>query len=132
MLDPKDFVLYWGCWDRAGHFLWTPGHNYVREGLDDRHLLVPRASQLDGSYIFLPRPEQPGDGALTYLPATDRTVLAWWGNPWDTRGAVNSAVISSGWYKAEELWARFATRFPTLAPRLTFPRVVAHSTWVTR
>jgi len=76
---------------------------------------IPRPHQLDGGQLFLPRLERKGDACLTYLPAPDRTVLAWWGSPFDERGAVNSAIITEGNVSAEECWQRFVDQFSDLA-----------------
>jgi hypothetical protein len=85
---------------------------------------VPRGRELDGGPLFLPRPEKNGDGALTFLPAPNLTILAWWGSPFDTRGAVNNAIITSGLQSAETCWARFCVAFPLLSAKLKFPTIV--------
>jgi hypothetical protein len=85
-------------------------------------LRVPAAATLDGTPIFLPYPERAGNGALTYLPANDRSILAWWGgSPWDSRPGVNSAIIVAGRASVAEIWARFVTAFPQLAADLGSP-----------
>jgi hypothetical protein len=117
------FVLYFGCWDQAGHFLWEPNHQHMRDFDADR-LLIPRGRDLDASLVFLPKPEKVACGAVTYLPANDRTVLAWWGSPWDNRGAVNSAIIVSGKASAEDCWQRFDATFPALARQLKMPTTI--------
>ena len=123
----QNFVLFFGCNEQAGHHLIGPSGYSVRDFEADR-LMVPHDHQLDGSCIFLPRPEVAGNGAVTYLPATDWTILAWWGSPFDKRGAVNNAIIVSGKVRAEECWRLFAAAFPTLASKLMMPRIVAEST----
>jgi hypothetical protein len=120
----NEIVLFFGCWDEAGHYLKFWDRRTVRDFDADR-MMVPHAGVLDGSFLFLPRPEKVGNGALTYLPATNRTILAWWGSPWDGRGAVNSAIIVSGKATSEECWRRFMAAFPDLARRLTRPLIVA-------
>lgn len=121
-LAKTGFVLFFGCNGRPGHYLIGPGGGTIREFEADR-LNVPRDHNLDGSHIFLPRPERVGLGALTYLPATDRTVLAWWGNPADTRGGVNNAIIVDGKASAEKVWQRFSIVFAGLASKLTMPNL---------
>ena len=114
-------IVYFGCWDRPGHFLWNQNKQWVSDR-DIERLLLPTAGTLDGSRLFLPYPEKVGAGAVTYLPAPDRTVLAWWGlNLWDQRGAVNSAIITNGNLDQTEMWQRFAGYFPELAEKLTRP-----------
>jgi hypothetical protein len=115
-------ILYFGCHERAGHFIWGR-YGQVRE-FDRERWKYPSAASLDASVIFLPRPEKVGTGALTYLPAADKTILAWWGSPWDTRGNVNAALIAIGRLSADDCWARFEVRLPQIAKHLTKPLVV--------
>lgn len=116
-------VFYFGCNGKPGHYLFD---QYGR-GLDGHradHLMLPRDSCLDGSPVFLP-PEKVGIGALTYLPANDRTVLAWWGSPWDKRGRVNTAVIVTGKHTADQVWEQFVRFMPAIAEHLKMPTIVA-------
>lgn len=117
----KPFLLYFGCWDRAGHFLFDRNGSTIHYSLS--HELPFRPVDLDGSSFFLPHPERVGKGALTHVVRNDEayTVLAWWGSPFDTRGAVNAAIISNGWDDAANLWQRFTFVYPDLAAKLTFP-----------
>lgn len=115
-------VLYWGCWDGAGHYLWFPSRRTIQNRYEAQALKVPHDHNLDGTAIFLPFPERLGKGALTYLPANDRTVYAWWGNnPWDRRPGVNSAIITEGNVSTEECWERLQQQFPLLTRNLNSP-----------
>jgi hypothetical protein len=120
----SDIVLFFGCNCEAGHHLINRSGASIRDFEADR-LNVPRDRELDCSHIFLPHPEKVGVGALTYLPANDRTVLAWWGSPFDDRPNVNNAIIVSGYSSPAECWHRFSAAFPRLASQLTMPRIVA-------
>jgi hypothetical protein len=122
-MPPLSLVLYWGCWGAPGHFLYAPGKQTVHD-FECERLRVPRDYMLDASWLFLPQPELVGRGARTYLPACDRTILAWWGSPWDLRGKVNAAVIVDGVHSADVCWERFRRYFPELAAQLTRPDVV--------
>lgn len=113
-------IVFWGCNLGAGHYLWRDDHDTWLD-FDAERLGLPTPSQLDATRLFLPRPEQKGEGMLTYLPAPNLTVLAWWGSPFDKRGAVNSAVIVGGKLGAYEVWAAFEQRFPRLAPQVPKP-----------
>lgn len=115
---------YFGCYFESGHYLRSSPNRTIDRYEADR-LRVPRVEALDGGYLFLPHPERVGNGALTYLPASDRTVLAWWGSPWDSRPNVNSAIIVEGHANFADVWARFAHRYPELASKLAMPNVVA-------
>lgn len=118
MLDER-FLLYFGCWDRAGHFL------YDRNG--NRPQNLPRSAipetEMDGSKVFLPQPEKVGTGKLTHVISGGlcTTVLAWWGSPFDSRGAVCAVIQCDGWCTGEDLWTRFALVYKDLAPKLTKP-----------
>lgn len=113
-------LIFWGCWDRPGHYLWTPYKSTLRDFEADRQL-VPRANYLDATIMFLPKDERVGTGALTYLPGIDRTILAWWGSPFDTRGKVNSALIADGQLTLDAIWHRFSQLYPDLEPKLQRP-----------
>ncbi len=120
-MSQEPIIIYFGCWGAPGHFLWLPDMNSLYEH-DGLKMMIPTAAQLDGSRLFLPRPEKAGTGAVTYLPATDRTVFAWWGNnPWDKRGAVNQAIITNGNLGEIQIWQRFVRYFPNLSEKLTQP-----------
>lgn len=116
-------VLFFGCNGQPGHYLIDNTGRTLREE-ECRKLQVPSDRHLDGTPLFLPRPERVGTGALTYLPVTDRTILAWWGSPFDKRGAVNNAIITDGRCTEEEIWARFIAAFPGLAVKLKAPQVL--------
>lgn len=118
----QDLILHFGCRGKPGHYLTYPNGQSVRDFDCDR-IGSPKPSDLDASPLFLP-PERPGDGAITYLPAMDRTVLAWWDRTFDERGKCNMAIIVSGKATAEECWRRFSGRFADLAPKLKMPKVV--------
>lgn len=114
-------IAYFGCWNESGHYLRMAGRRRLTRS-EER--LLPRPEHLDGSILFLPRPEKVGIGAITYLPAPNLTVLAWWGNPFDTRGAVNSAVIVSGHVRSlDAIWGSFKKHFPELAENLSRPEI---------
>ena len=122
--------FYWGCWGAAGHFLHNHSKHTLRDGLETKWFNVPTDHQLDATGIFLPREERHGDGCLTYLPAMDLQVLAWWGNnPWDTRGAVNQAILlrepGRPKWTFDQLWARFEIYYPELSKQLPKPRDTA-------
>lgn len=120
-------VYYFGCWGKAGHHLRDASKHSLGQHESDR-LRIPRDFDLDGGPVFLPHPERVGSGALTYLPACNITVLAWWGSPWDKRGAVNSAILVRGQHDADAAWEAFQERFPQLSVALQKPTMAALST----
>ena len=85
-------------------------------------LRIPSPRDLDCSSMLLP-PENVGAGSLTYLPACNITVLAWWGSPFDARPGANNAILIRGQFSLNSLWHEFTKSFPTLAPKLECPVV---------
>lgn len=118
----ETIAVYFGCWNEAGHFLWGPGQRSLYDH-QIREMVIPTPGDLDGSLLFLPRPEKTGTGCVTYLPAINRSILAWWGSPWDKRGAVNAAFITNGDVGAVAMWQRFARYFPELSAAIDQPTV---------
>lgn len=120
-MSDKTVIVFFGCWGAAGHYLWLPNMQSLPMH-EANKMSMPTLAQLDGSQLFLPRPEKIGTGTITYLPAPNLTVLAWWGNnPWDRRGAVNNAIITNGNLGETEMWQRFTRYFPDLSKRLKRP-----------
>jgi hypothetical protein len=73
------------------------------------------ASNIDASSLLFPIDENCNTGIRTYLPATDRTILAWWKSPWDGRPGVNNAFIVAGKRTVETCIEIFHLDFPELA-----------------
>lgn len=119
MSSPADEIkaLFFGCWGEAGHFLRTPSKTTPREEWV-REAGFPPDHWLDGSRLFLPYPENVGEGRITYLAGSGIYVMSWWGSPWDNRGAVNNHFM----YKTTQsgispfnMWHSFNHFFPDLA-----------------
>ena len=118
-------IAFYGCWGEPGHYLWLPGKQLLSDrDIKKQKLRIPPSAQLDGSSLFLPLPEAVGKGALTHLPALDITILAWWGSPFDTRGEVNNAIISTSIWGETEMWNQFQEDFPELSKKLERPSIV--------
>lgn len=125
-VDDSAFVLYFGCWDEhSGHGLYDAHGRQVRES-EAHRIRVPTAREMDGSTFTLPKPDRPGSGAITYLPACGCTILHWWGNPFDKRPGTNTAIITRGEVKENTIWMRFTTQFPS---RLTSQIKAPVLTW---
>lgn len=122
----KSFLLYFGCWDRPGHFLFDRNKRTVYDPEQEYGPRVFSDKALDGSFVFLPRPEEPGVGRLTHVLVGDdcTTVLAWWDRTFDTRGNCNAAIQLSGWENADVVWERFQIVYPALGKVLKKPRLV--------
>jgi len=115
-----EIIAYFGCWKGAGHFLFSSGWQSLRD-FNATQMRIPLPQYLDGTGLFLPTKERVGDACITYLPAPHRTVLAWWGSPFDTRGAVNCAVITDGDRSMGEVWEAFKDSFPDPEGLITRP-----------
>lgn len=126
MTDAQNaFLLYFGCWGEAGHFVFDQHKHTLsaRRGLPPMAL---RAEELDGSRVFLPWPEVPGRGRMSYLIRENSctTVMAWWDRTFDKRGACCAAIQCDGWEQPKQLWARFARVYEPLAKQLVMPQLV--------
>lgn len=118
------FLLYFGCWDKPGHYLYAPtGYTLQYDGVPT---LALRGEDLDGSRLFLPWPEIPGQGQLTHVIRGLEcvTVLAWWDRTFDQRGRCNAAIQCDGWELADRLWVRFSAVYSALAQKLKKPELV--------
>lgn len=104
-------MIYFGCWKDAGHFIWFPNWEQKRN-FEIEKLRLPQGYYLDATMLFLPEVERVGTGMITYLPAPDLTVIAWWGSAFDKRGKVNCALIVEGKKNLDEAWQLFKENFP--------------------
>lgn len=120
------FLLYFGPWGEPGHFVFDRNRHTVQ----NMPPMALRAEDLDGSRVFLPWPEAPGNGRITYLIREGQcvTVLAWWDRTFDKRGACNAAIQCDGWEDPDYLWDRFSRVYESLAKQLTKPRLQVQHT----
>lgn len=116
-------IAHFGCRGKPGHHLTLPNGRSVRDFEADK-LLIPRENSYDGAPTFLPFPEKVGIGALTYLPANNRTILAWWDRTFDGRPGCNMALIGDGYGTAQSLWDQFNEAMPMVAKELKMPEIV--------
>lgn len=118
----RPFLLYFGCWGGAGHYLWTRDQQHYHK---PEYPILPVES-LDGSQVFLPQVEVVGNGRLTHIIRGEEavTVLAWWDRTFDQRGKCNAAVQCDGWDTVDGLWRRFSIVFEPLAKQLARPTIV--------
>ena len=119
----NQFLLYFGCWDSPGHFLWDRNKQTIHHPIDKFGPLVIRGEDIDGSRILLPWPEVSGHGQLTHIVRGDDavSVLAWWDRTFDSRPACCAAIQSSGWDDADYIWFRFSHVYEDLALKLKRP-----------
>lgn len=121
-------LAFFGCNSRdSGHVIITPNQFYGINDMQCQKLGIPFARELDGSTLLLPKPERHNEGCLTRLPALYRTVIAWWGSPWDTRPGANNMIIAKGVEDDfETIWRQFELAFPLVASHFDKPTMRDH------
>lgn len=119
-MDLRVDHAYFGCWGQAGHYMFMQGKREISD-IQCEQSNIPKGHQLDGSFLFLPRPEIPDHGRLTYLSAMNVTVLSWWNSLYDKRSKVNSHFIMRGEISVASMWHMFKHYFPELHAAHTKP-----------
>lgn len=107
-------AYYFGCCGEKGHYWFAPGPQkpYDRD---------PIGFELDG--VFAPPGSQTnGPAQLVYLNGANRTwtVIAFWDNTVDQRGASNSAFALEGVLTFEQAVRQAQKLFPTIWARFPF------------
>lgn len=115
-------ALYFGCWDRPGHYLHRPG-GYTLRG-DERALL--RLPWPDGMMdcTLLKNGKRPDvyDGKVFWTCGGDPSfwyAFYWWDRSVDSRGASNSGfyVRGFGWPEAQAAFDYACAQFPRVVSR---------------
>lgn len=128
--DRGKLALYFGCWDRPGHYLHGPGSRSIyrqeigelelpwTEGLMDGGLLKngKRADAPDGRVWWTA-------GGLTFWYA-----FFWWDRSVDKRGACNSGlyVRGFGWPEIQGAFDYACGVYPQVVARQKHPLVLQH------
>ena len=118
----KPPVYFFGCWDRAGHFLHEPGGRAPH-----RPNLGPlgNGDVLDGG--FTPGPHRPSysekrnpedETAVSLTQFQGWTILSMWDRTVDKRGACNAEFVAEGLHDLAEMWALAREHFPQIVARL--------------
>jgi hypothetical protein len=130
--DQGTVALYWGCWNRVGHYL---HHKNGRTIYDARHDIpgFPWSdSLLDGG--LLKNGEHPDvyDGKVFWTCGGTSFWYAflWWDNSIDRRGASNSGfyVRGFGWPEAQAAFDYACAEFPSVVARQKQPLVLQDRT----
>lgn len=138
-------ALFFGCWNRPGHFLWAPGGHGVRGDTDrvelydgQSHLdgnLAPRkmkahhggalcwagqgATQKERDRIRYDSDECPEGQFLRHALPNGFTALQWWDRrQGDRRGACNSTVLLEGDHPTVVMLAALREHFPHVIANL--------------
>lgn len=137
-----DRCLYFGCWNRPGHYLHLPGGKwnhqleYYSNGTDRVHLdgtLAPRRHKLTGALCWAGQgavagarnritwdsEECPQGQFLLHQLTTGYAAIQWWDrNQGDERGACNSTILLEGTHSSEGVLAAGRAHFPHAFERL--------------
>ena len=133
---------YFGCWNKAGHYLFGPhdclapyaGRDAIVSFGGRHHLdgsLAPRRHNVTMEIVWGAMPasgrsvkyqsEELEQGRfLRHVLDNGFTAIQWWDrSQGDTRGACNSTILRRGTHGSKELLAVLAERFPTVLANLT-------------
>jgi hypothetical protein len=129
-------ALYFGCWQRAGHYLHdTHGRHLDNYGRDERDMVPPDfpapiwLNIMDGGLLKNGRHPDIYDGKVFWTCGGAKAfwyAFYWWDNSIDRRGASNSGfyVRGFGWPKAQEAFDYACSLFPTVTGRQWFALVL--------
>lgn len=121
-------VLYFGCHERAGHYIWKPGMRSSESRLempfdapwDEVDMtLAPRRVGLD-RYSPWKEVETDVDGEAWLHHKGGWTALAFWDKSIDRRPCSNSVFFAEGTHSFEEMVALAQAHFPEVWSRLPF------------
>lgn len=122
-------MIYFGCIQRPGHYLWRPGlHFSSREVKDklERDGIYPKC---DGGFcpgvyydVRRPwrRPREQIEGLAKVTHLNGWTILSFWDRSVDSRGGSNSTFLEQGTLTFDEMVAKAKEVFPTIWARFKF------------
>jgi hypothetical protein len=107
-------VLYFGCWDRPGHFLFQPNGQWP---LSHATPFGSFGEQLDRDHY---KPEEQTEGVARLTHDSGWTILAFWDRSVDRRSGCHSTFLAPGTWSAEEMIAGAREAFPSVWARYRF------------
>lgn len=132
-----DTCLYFGCWNRAGHFLVAPGgrrsglpnheDHKLSDSLDSRfapkltrgNKIVWGDTRNDARDWERYNAVECPQGQFLRHELLGYSLIQWWDrNQGDTRGACNSTILLKGSHTSEELLAALKEHFPHVLSNL--------------
>ena len=118
---PAPAIYYFGCWHRAGHYLYTMTGSFLttRAVPEDFPCLL---AALDGG--FLPSHLSQDEGRATLVHLNGWTLLSFWDNSGDTRPNSCSTFVLRGLHTFAETCALAREGFPRVWARFGFPIVL--------
>lgn len=123
---PDAPVYYFGCIERAGHYLWTRGTHGPRTDHDRERTLTLLFGGLDGVLCWSNAPARYSyerdetEGLALVTHRAGWTALAFWDRSVDKRGGCNSAFIAEGTLTFAQLVRRAKSRWPEVWARFSF------------
>lgn len=118
-------VYFFGCWARAGHYLWDKEARHVRD------LQVPEefwSGKLDGgAFAATPQKDYRSPQPLgvvrlqLIIPAKGGpawSVISMWDRSLDNRGNCNASFLAPGVFTTEEMWALAERDYPAIVKRI--------------
>lgn len=120
-------ALYFGCWDRPGHYLFDVGGNHLWDSYPD-DFPEPWRKLIDGGLLKNGHVEDDYTGRVYWTCGGVAFWYAfyWWDNSVDHRGASNSSfyVRGFGWPEAQKAFDYACAQFPGVIARQKHPLVL--------
>ena len=118
-------ALYFGCWERAGHFLHDVNGLHTWDGKRPADLPWDE-SLMDAGLLRNGKVPDDPDGRVFWTCGGAKTfwyAFYWWDRSVDTRGACNSGfyVRGFGWPEAQAAFAYACEQFPAVVKRQEYP-----------
>lgn len=104
-------VLYFGCVNQAGHYLWLPG---PVSAYREKTPWGPEGWSLDGT--IAPKGQPVRVAAIQHKDGW--TAMGFWDKSVDERPGSNSVFIADGDYTFEEMLSHAKTYFPEIMDRI--------------
>jgi hypothetical protein len=124
-------ALYFGCWDRPGHYLHRPGGYTVRDARTDYPGLPWTSSLMDCGLLKNGKRPDVCDGKVFWTCGGLAFWYAffWWDRSGDGRGNSNSGfyVRGFGWPEAQAAFDYACSEFPKIVARQAHPLILQNS-----
>ncbi|TIL38493.1 hypothetical protein [Mesorhizobium sp.] len=124
----EKLALYFGCWDRAGHYLHRPGGSVIWHAQRELPGFPWSDSLMDSGLLRNGQRPDRYDGKVFWTCGGSPFWYAfyWWDNSVDRRGASNSGfyVRGFGWPEAQAAFDYARDKYPKVALRQKQPLVL--------
>lgn len=125
-------ALYWGCWERHGHFMHQPNGRMIYRAKDEIAGFPWSDTLLDGGLLRNGSHKDTYDGKVFWTCGGSPFWYAffWWDNSIDHRGASNSGfyVRGFGWPEAQAAFDYGCAAFPKIVARQRQPLILQDAT----